>query len=59
MKQKIVKAWAIKSHRKDGKIMLVSGQLPIFWLKTVAEEHNREEYQGDVVPIKILLPKNN
>jgi len=57
IKPKYKKAWAIKTHRKDGKIMLVSGQLPIFWLKSVAEEHNKNDYQGDVVRVKILMSK--
>ena len=54
-KQKTIKAWAIKSHRKNGKIMLVGGQLPIFWLESVAKEENERDYQGDVVPVTITL----
>jgi hypothetical protein len=55
MKQNKIKAWAIKNHRKDGKIMLVSGNLPIFWLKNIAEERNREFYQGEVVEVQIII----
>ncbi|MHA1280296.1 MAG: hypothetical protein ACTSQ8_24240 [Candidatus Helarchaeota archaeon] len=50
---KPVKAWGIKNDRKDGKIMLVGGQLPIFWLKDVAELYNKNDYQGKVVPVLI------
>ena len=53
--EKTIKVWAIKNDRKDGKIMLVGGQLPIFWLKEVAEARNKADYQGKVVPIKIIF----